>query len=67
MECLWCDWFLYCYPDWDHRGTKSCYITQEIVMPKVNGRHFSYTKAGKKAAKRYAKKIGKKVMRKKRR
>ena len=36
-------------------------------MPKVGGRHFSYTKAGKKAAKRYAKKIGKKVIRKKRR
>ncbi len=30
-------------------------------MPKVGGKHFAYSKAGKKAAKRYAKKTGKKV------
>jgi hypothetical protein len=30
-------------------------------MPKVGGKHFSYSKAGKKAAKSYAKKAGKKV------
>ena len=30
-------------------------------MPEVDGKHFSYTKAGKKAAKKHAKKTGKKV------
>ena len=30
-------------------------------MPKVGGKKFSYTKAGKKAAKSYAKKAGKKI------
>jgi len=30
-------------------------------MPKVDGKHFKYTKAGKKAAKSYAKKKGLKV------
>ena len=33
-------------------------------MPKVGGRHFSYSKAGKKAAASYAKKTGKKVTKK---
>lgn len=31
-------------------------------MPKVGGKHFSYSKAGKKAAKAYAKKSGLKMM-----
>jgi hypothetical protein len=30
-------------------------------MPKVGGRKFSYTKAGKAAAKKYAKRTGKKM------
>ena len=30
-------------------------------MPKVNGKHYSYTKAGKEAADKEAKKTGKKV------
>ena len=30
-------------------------------MPKVGGKHFSYSKAGKKKAKRYAKKTGQSV------
>ena len=30
-------------------------------MPKVSGKHFKYTKAGKKAAKSYAKKKGLKI------
>lgn len=30
-------------------------------MPKVNGRHFSYSEKGKKAAKKFAKKVDKKV------
>ena len=30
-------------------------------MPKVGGRSFGYTKAGKAAAKKYAKKTGKKM------
>ena len=30
-------------------------------MPKVGGKHFSYSKKGKTAAKRYAKKTGKKM------
>ena len=34
-------------------------------MPKVGGKHFSYSKKGKAAAKAYAKKKGKKVVRKK--
>ena len=34
-------------------------------MPKVGGRHFSYSKAGKKKAKAYAKKTGKKVTKRK--
>jgi len=37
----------------------------EVFMPKVNGKRFKYTTAGKKAAKAYAKKLGKKVTRKK--
>ena len=32
-------------------------------MPKVGGKHFSYSKKGKKAAKAYAKKTGKKMRR----
>ena len=34
-------------------------------MPMVNGKKFSYSKAGKKKAKMYAKKKGKKVTKKK--
>jgi hypothetical protein len=34
-------------------------------VPKVGGRHFSYSKAGKKAAASYAKKKGKKVTKRK--
>ena len=34
-------------------------------MPKVNGRHFAYSKKGKAAAKKYAKKSGKKIKKKK--
>ena len=34
-------------------------------MPKVGGKHFSYSKKGKAAAKAYAKKKGKKVGKKK--
>ena len=34
---------------------------KEKTMPKVNGKRFAYSKAGKKAAKSYAKKTGKKV------
>ena len=34
-------------------------------MPNVNGRHFSYSKAGKKSAASYAKKKGKKVTKRK--
>lgn len=34
-------------------------------MPKVGGKHFSYTKAGQAAAKKEAKRTGKKVTRKK--
>tara|TARA_R110002020_G_scaffold98287_6_gene234177 strand:- start:46 stop:156 length:111 start_codon:yes stop_codon:yes gene_type:complete len=34
-------------------------------MPKVGGKHFSYSKKGIKAAKTYGKKVGKKVTRKK--
>ena len=34
-------------------------------MPKVGGKHFKYSPAGKKAAQAYAKKTGKKVTRKK--
>jgi len=30
-------------------------------MPKVGGKHFSYSQKGKTAAKRYAKKTGKKM------
>ena len=32
-------------------------------MPKVGGKHFSYTKKGKAAAKAYAKRTGKKMSR----
>lgn len=35
-------------------------------MPKVGGRHFSYSKKGRTAAKRYARKTGQKVSKKKR-
>ena len=31
-------------------------------MPKVGGRSFGYTKAGKAAAKKYAKKTGKRII-----
>ena len=31
-------------------------------MPKVGGKHFSYSKKGKAAAKRHAKKTGKKMI-----
>jgi hypothetical protein len=34
---------------------------KEIVMPKVGGKHYAYTKAGMKKAKAAAKKTGKKV------
>ena len=34
-------------------------------MPKVGGRHFSYSKKGRTAAKRYARKTGQKVSKKK--
>ena len=34
-------------------------------MPKVGGKHFSYSKKGRAAAKYYAKKTGKKVTNKK--
>lgn len=34
-------------------------------MPKVGGKHFSYSKKGKEAAKAFAKKVGKKVENKK--
>lgn len=34
-------------------------------MPRVGGKHFSYSKKGRAAAKRYAKKTGKKVTHKK--
>ncbi len=34
-------------------------------MPKVGGKHFSYSKKGRAAAKSYAKKTGKKVTNKK--
>jgi hypothetical protein len=36
----------------------------EVFVPKVNGKHFKYTPAGRKAAKAYAKKLGKKVTKK---
>ena len=36
-------------------------------MPKVGGKHFSYSAKGRKAAKSYAKKTGKKVTNRKRR
>ncbi len=36
-------------------------------MPKVGGKHFSYSAKGRKAAKSYAKKTGKKVTNKKKR
>ncbi len=36
-------------------------------MPKVGGKHFSYSKKGKAAAKSYAKKTGKKVTNRKKR
>jgi hypothetical protein len=36
-------------------------------MPKVGGRHFSYSKAGRKKAAAYAKKSGKKMTNKKKR
>ena len=35
-------------------------------MPKVGGRSFGYTKAGKAAAKKYAKKTGKRIIKNKR-
>ncbi len=35
-------------------------------MPKVDGKHFAYNKAGRKAAKSHAKKTGKKVTKAKR-
>jgi len=35
-------------------------------VPKVGGKHFSYTAKGRKAAKAYAKKTGKNVTKKKR-
>ncbi len=34
-------------------------------MPKVGGRHFSYSKKGMKAAKKYSKQSGKKITKKK--
>jgi len=34
-------------------------------VPKVGGRHFSYSKKGQVAAKKYARKVSKKVVRKK--
>ena len=34
-------------------------------MPKVGGKHFSYTTAGRAAAKRYSAKTGKKMTKKK--
>ena len=37
----------------------------KINVPRVGGRHFSYSKAGKKAAASYAKKKGKKVTKRK--
>lgn len=36
-------------------------------MPKVGGKHFSYSTKGRKAAKSYAKKTGKKVTNRKKR
>jgi hypothetical protein len=36
-------------------------------VPKVGGKHFSYSAKGRKAAKSYAKKTGKKVTNKKKR
>ena len=36
-------------------------------MPKVGGKHFSYSAKGRKAAKSYAKKTGKKVTNRKKR
>ncbi len=35
------------------------------IMPKVGGKHFSYSKAGQKAAKSYAKATGKAVTKRK--
>jgi len=37
------------------------YLNGRIAMPKVGGKHFSYSKAGKQAAKRYAAKTGQKL------
>lgn len=36
-------------------------------MPKVGGKHFAYTKAGRAAARSEAKRTGKKIMNKKKR
>ena len=38
---------------------------QEIIMPKVGLKHFSYTPKGKKAAEAYAKKVSKPIKAKK--
>jgi hypothetical protein len=35
-----------------------------MVMPKVGGKHYSYTKAGMAAAKKEAKRTGKKITKK---
>tara|TARA_R100000995_G_scaffold82542_1_gene56591 strand:- start:977 stop:1108 length:132 start_codon:yes stop_codon:yes gene_type:complete len=35
-----------------------------VIMPKVGGKKFSYTKKGKAAAKKYAKRTGKKMTKK---
>ena len=36
-------------------------VNKENRIPKVGGKKFSYTKAGKKAAKKYAKRTGKRM------
>jgi len=38
---------------------------EELIMPKVGGKHYSYSKAGMAAAKKEAKKTGKKMTMKK--
>ena len=41
------------------------YKEEEIAMPKVGNKHFSYTKKGRAAANAMAKKTGKKVTKRK--
>lgn len=59
-------WGIYCGGQGDvYAAQFSARFCKEVSVPKVNGKHFKYTAAGKKKAKAHAKKKGKIVVYKK--